>query len=490
MAVTATTVLIAFISTPLLLRWLGPERFGAVRAAGDWFGHLTLLELGLGGALPPLLAMALGRGEREHARRLLGAGIRLFGVVALAALAAGVVIALTSARLVPVGASLRQDLMLACAIGLVPPLLYPLVPYAALAEAEQRGYVVQAFTLAQSLVTTALALTLAWAGWGITGQFVALGAGVALFRIGLAGVGASRLPGALAAAAASPDAEVRAAIRRLNLPTFLVNLSGRLGLYTDNIIVALLLGPTQVVPLFLTQRLAGLAGGQLLGLGNASWAALAELHAMGRRDVFVARLLELTRLVAGLAVAVLVPIAAYNHHFVVRWVGQASFGGDAVTLLACVNAYLLALISLWGWCFGGTGQMPLLAPLAVAGAALNIAASIAATRMLGLAGPLVGTLIGIGATSTWYLPILLRRHFGVPLGELVRSALVPLVWGLPAGAALHWLARGHTPAGWTGLLGEMALAAAMLLVFWWSLALSAAERESFAARVRAALRRG
>ncbi len=490
MAVTATTVAIAFISTPLLLRWLGPERFGAVRAAGDWLGHLGLLELGLGGALPPLLALALGRGEREQARRILGTGMRLFGVVALASLVAGAVIAMASARLVPVSAALQRDLFLACLVGLVPSLLYPWAPYAALADAEQRGYLVQSFALAQSLVTTAIALTLAWAGWGITGQFVALAAGVALFRLGLAAVGARRLPGGFRAAVERPDLEASAAIRRLNLPTFLVTLSGRLGLYTDNIVVALMLGPTRVVPLFLTQRLASLAGSQLLGVGNASWAALAELHALGRREVFVERLLDLTRLVAGLAVAVLVPIAAYNQHFVVRWVGATSFGGDAVTLLACVNAYLLALLSLWGWCFGGTGQMPLLAPLAVAGALLNITVSVAATRLVGLPGPLLGTLIGLGATSLWYLPVLLRRHFSVPPRALFRAALLPLLWGLPAGAALRWLARGHTPAGWPGLLSEMALASALLLVFWWSLALTAEERQVFAERVRVALKRG
>lgn len=487
---TAVTIAVAFVSTPLLLRWLGTERFGAVRALGDWLGHLTLLELGLAGAIGPVVAHALAQADRTQLVRAFAAGVRAFTLVAVLALVAGALVAFFIPALVPVHPGLRLDLRFAALIGLVGLGLYPMLPFRVLAEAGQRGYAVHGYALAQSLVATSLALVLAWRGFGITGQLAALVTGQAVFAA-LCAVDGLRRHAVLRTArwADGADSEAERRLWRLNLPTLLTSFAGRIGLFTDNTVVALMLGPGQVAPLFLTQRLMALAGQQVLGLGNASWAALAELHALGRHEDFRARLLDLTRLVSGLAVAMLGPIAAWNHHFVARWVGAPNYAGDTVSLLAAVNGWMMALLSLWGWCFGGTGLMRALVPPALASGTLNLGLSIAATRLVGLPGPLWGTLLGLGATSLWMVPLLLRRHFGVPVGALARAVLTPVAWGAPVTAALWWLARAHEPpAGWLGLGAEMAGGVIVLLTLWWFLALTEAERDGFRERLRFALR--
>lgn len=487
---TAVTIAVAFVSTPLLLRWLGPDRFGAVRALADWLGHLTLLELGLAGALGPVLAHALAQPDRSELGRAFSAGVRAFTLVALLAFAAGALVGWFIPTLVPVPEGLVVDLRFATLIGLAALALYPLLPFRVVAEAGQRGYAVHGYALAQSLAATTLALFLAWRGFGITGQLAALVTGQALFAA-LCALGALRRHPELRTVRWTDGARSEAENRlwRLNLPTLLTSFAGRVGLFTDNTVVALMLGPAQVAPLFLTQRLIALAGQQVLGLGNASWAALAELYALGRHDDFRARLLDLTRLVSGLAVALLVPIAAWNPHFIARWVGEASYAGDSVSLLAAVNGWILALLSLWGWCFSGTGLMGALVPPALASAALNLGLSIAATRLVGLPGPLWGTLLGLTATSLWMVPLLLRRHFGLPVRALARAALTPIAWGAPVGALLWWLARAHRPpGGWLGLGAEMAGAVALLLALWWFFALTDAERQEFRRRVRFAFR--
>ncbi len=487
---TAVTIAVAFVSTPLLLRWLGAERFGAVRALSDWLGHLTLLELGLAGAIGPVLAHALAQADRTQLARAFSAGVRAFTLVAALALVAGAVVAFFIPALVPVHPGLRLDLRFAALIGLVGLALYPMLPFRVLAEAGQRGYAVHGYALAQSLVATSLALVLAWRGFGITGQLAALVTGQAVFAALCAVDGLRRLS-VLRTARWSDGAggEAERRLWQLNLPTLFTSFAGRIGLFTDNTVVALMLGPGQVAPLFLTQRLLALAGQQLLGLGNASWAALAELHALGRHEDFRARLLDLTRLVSGLAVAMLGPIAAWNHHFVARWVGAPAYAGDTVTLLAAVNGWMMALLSLWGWCFGGTGLIRALVPPALASGTLNLGLSIAATRLVGLPGPLWGTLLGLGATSLWMVPLLLRRHFGISVGALTRAVLTPVAWGAPLTAALWWLARAHEPpAGWLGLGAEMGGGMVILLGLWWFFALTEAERETFRERLRFAMR--
>ena len=486
--VSAATIAIAFITTPLLLKFLGPERFGAARAAADWFGHLTLLELGLGGALAPLLALALGTSDLAAVRRTAAAGVRAFVRVALAAVAAGLLITWLIARLVPVSPPLVRDLQTGCLVASLGLLLYPLAPFRQLADASQRGYAIHLIAFCQSVTTTVLAVLLAWQGMGITGQFVALIAGQLLFALLITRDGLRRHPGILRSAATEPvDPASRAAIRKLNLPSLLFDLSGRAGLLTDNIVIALVLGPAAVVPLFLTQRLPQLAQAQLQGVGNASWAALSDLHALGRHDVFNARLLELTRLVAALSAAALVPIAAYNGAFVRLWVGEAHFGGTAVTVLAAVNALLLALVSLWGWCFSGTGQVALLVPVMLLSAALNICISVAAAFAIGLPGPLLGTAVAITSTTLWYLPRQLHRRFATPVAGLARAVLAPLAWASVPAALVWWVSRAAPPASWPALAVQVTASAALLLCVWWCFELRAAERAHYLDRMKMVL---
>jgi len=488
--VTATTLAVAFVTTPLILGWLGTERYGAVRAVADWFGHLTLLEMGLGGALAPLLALARGRGDEAGFRGLLAEGIRAFAVVAAVALGAGFLLTAFVPDLVPVRADLVHDLRLGSVVAAAGLATYLLFPFRSIADASQRSYVVNLCNLAQSLTATGLAVLLAWQGFGITGQFVAFTAGQVVFYLALARDGLKRLPGLLSTLRGAPrDPTARGQLHRLNVATLLFDLSGRAGLMTDNIVIALVLGPASVVPLYLTQRLLALAQLQVQAVGNASWAALGELHARGERERFKARLVELTRLVAALSVAALVPLAAFNRSFIGLWIGAEHYGGDAVTILAAMNGYVLGLVSLWGWCFTGTGQIAVMVPAMLTSAVVNLGASVAGAYLFGLPGPLLGTLLGVTATTLWYLPARLKSHFDIPPAALARAAVGPVAWGAAPGAAIIWLAHRYPPHGWIALAASLAFSALVLLAVWWRFGLRADERGHYAERIRMALRR-
>ncbi len=487
---TALALVVSFVTTPLIVRWLGDQRYGAVRATGDWFGYLALMEFGLGGALAPLLALALGRRDADKVRRTMTEGIRAYTLVAAATAGAGLVITIVIRRLVSVTPDLAPELRIGCLIAVVGLLLYPLSPFRTLADANQRGWLVNLGSMTQSLVTTTLAALLAWKGFGIPGQFAALFIGQLVLATMLTRDGLVRFPGLLRAAAREPrDPETRQQIRQLNVPTVLFDVAGRVGLLTDNIVVALVLGPTLVTPLFLTQRLIVLSQVQLQAVGNASWAALSELYALGRRDVFNARLVELTRLVTALGVAVVVPVAAFSHAFVDLWVGETRYGGGLVVTIAAINALLLALVSLWGWCFSGTGQVRTLVPMMLGSALLNLTLSIVGTMTIGLAGPLLGTMVAISSTTLWYLPAMLHKHFDTDVGALARAVIMPLAWAAIPGVVIVWFGRRFPPGSWVGLGADVIVGIALLLGVWWFGELSAEQRRHYADRFSMALPR-
>jgi O-antigen/teichoic acid export membrane protein len=464
---TAATTLTALVTTPLLLHWLGKDRFGAIRMITGWYGYLTLLDLGLGAALSPLLARALGQDDTRVLRGTLGAGIRTYLKLTLLALFVGLSMTPLIIWQVPVPPGQMNDLRLAWFVIVLSFLPMGLAPLRTLAEARERGYWVNSLMTVQCLLITALSLLLAWAGWGLTGQAWAFSLGIFTFFGMLAWGEFREHPRLLSAAWSAPaDPEIVGAIRRLSVPSLLIILSGRVGLLSDNIVAGGILGTAMAASLDTTVRLAGLAQAQLQAVGAASWAALAGLHAQGDHNTFNRRLLELTKIVAFLGLAVLGPVAAYNRQFFDLWVGQklVAYGGSAVTVVASANAFLLGLFSLWGWCFAGTGQVRRLLGPTITGTVVNLAASLILTHQMGLVGPALGTLVANLTVNLWWLPILICRSFRISMRALFQAVAWPLVWGVPYALGLWWIAHSHHVWGWIGLAAEAGGAAVAFLI--------------------------
>lgn len=482
---TAVTTVTGLAVTPWIVHWLNEERYGAAKLIGDYGGYLALLELGLGGALSPLLARAAGQGDERTLRGTMAAGVRLYLGVAVLIVTVGLLLGTVVVRLVPVSTALVGDLRLAWIIAVSGFALLVLSPFRALAEARQWGYRVNLLLTAQAVLIAGLSLFWAWRGWGITGQVLALLVGNAVVSLVLARDGARHHPGLWRATLTDrPAPETWRALWRLSPPTMAMNLCGRVGLLTDYIVVSQVLGVAPITTLFLTQRLAVLAQAQLQGIGSAAWAGLAELHARGELGTFRRRLIELTNMVAILGVAILGPIVAYNRHFFALWVPGQSYGGDVVVLVAAANALLLGLSSLWNWCFVGTGQVRRVLPLVAAGSVLNLAASVSLTWWLrSMSGPLLGTTLAAVAVNLWIMPLLLRQTFGVPLRALAAAVAAPLAWGALYTSGLWWLAHMHRPGGWLGLAAETGLAALGFLALAWFLLLNPTDRDLWRQRL-------
>src|SRR5262249_18023677 len=277
-----------------------PERLGAYRAIIDWIGHLTFFEFGLGGALMAALAHRIGQGDRRAVTKMLTAGLGAYCRVTLVQLIGGIVLVIALPQLIGPGQASETELRIAGAIALVPVLLTPLLVFRVLAETRQRGYINWLLLLAQTLVMTGLSLLMAHLGWGLIGQCVAFAIAQVPTLVALSWDGLREYREIWNVA---PDRADRNAIGGLRWPTFIHGLMDRIGLVSDNIIIVWILGPAAVVPFFLTQQLALLAQSQLRGVGQATWAGLAELYARSDETRLRLRLLELTGMVSGLGLA-------------------------------------------------------------------------------------------------------------------------------------------------------------------------------------------
>lgn len=482
------TMLVGLKAAPYLRLWLGLKGVGGYRVIFEGYGYLTLLELGLGGAMGPLLARALAERDEPRLRATIAAGHRAYLgvslVTVLVGLAATPIIPWFAADVVGVQVS---DLQRGWIVGLIGFLSLILLPLRTMLEARQLGYVVNLLLTAQSLLITGVSLWLARAGWGITGQALAQALGTWIFSVVVAVIVLRTHPGLLRGLFTTPPAaEARRALWSLSLPTLAINASGRVGLLTDNLVVGALLGTESVASFFFTQRLVNIGQGVLQAVGTSSWAALAELHAQGERATFNRRLIEISRLVAIFAAAGLAPVVAFNEDFLRIWMkGTVPYAGDVVTILAAINVAMLAELSLWVWCFTATGRIGTVVVPTIIGAILNLVVSVVMTRKLGLPGPLIGTTVAFTGISLWLFPILLRRVYGTSLRELAWALVPSALLGTAAVIALRGVVRGwYPPSGWISLIAVVAGSGLTILVLA-VMMLPAEERHLWSQRFRA-----
>lgn len=480
------TIATALVTAPYLIKWLGRDRFGLFRTMTELFGYLTLLEFGLSGALAPLLAGAIGRDDSLAERRTMAAGVRAYAKVAVPSVFCGLILASTITLWTTVPTGLEAEARRACVVYSLGFIWLGLIPFRAILEAKQLNYVINLLLTCQAIIIAAASMLLAWWGWGIVGQAIAILIGISIFNLTILAGHFRRNLDVMRAAIFEPiDEEIRHGLRNLSGSTLAMQLSGRLSVMTDNIVLGRMIDQKAVMILYATQRLPVMVQNLLQGVGSATWAGLAELHARGEHETYRHRLIDLSGLISILGVATLGPSVAYNRHFIDVWrVGQENNGGTAIVIVSAFNGLMLALLTLWSWGFSATGQVAKLLPLGISSAFFNVAASVFLTWRFGVIGPLLGTTLSILLINLWALPLLLERHFGVPRVSLAVVVIKPLVLGLPYSVLLWWLAHSHQPWGLIGLASEMSLAALGFLILSFYCLLSSSERSTWLDRLR------
>ena len=477
---------ISIFSTPLLLLWLGEERFGIFRAASDLGGYIGLLELGIGGSVMAVLASAVAQEDRSKISLSVGTSIKAYLQITGLMLLGTVVIGLLLTNIVKVPYFLHEELKLGYWIGAIAIVFLPLTPFRILADASHRSYFTSYLFFGQSLIITSISLLLAWSKWGIPGQYLAILAGAIFAQTILCWDGLKKYSnsfGSVFNANKEDQIEISNKIWQLNFPTLLWNFSGQIAFLADNLIISFYLGSAAVVPFFLTQRLIVICQSQLQGIGNATWAGLADLYHKNEIERFNHNAIKLTRFVSILGFGAMTVVGSYNPNFIGLWLGNARFAGEGVNLLAVINGFLMGILSLWGWLFTGTGHVRQGLPPLLLGALLNLAISLIFTPIIGITAPLLGTFLGF-FPSFWAYPILLNQIFGISIKKLLQALSKPFIVGIPYACLIWWIAQSHTPWGWIGLGAEMAISGLCYLILAWFSILTVSDREEWTNRLR------
>jgi O-antigen/teichoic acid export membrane protein len=452
---------------PFVLSQVRTDLYGVWLAFGEVLAYSSMVDLGVVGVVPWLVAENDGRGDREAMRAVLAAAV-LFSSVAAAVflvLAAGALrVAPSLARLPPglAASATGPLLMVAVLMALAMPLRTFSAALVGLQDATFAG-VLGVSSLALGVVLT---VALLLGGYGL--YALAAAASVPSVAVGLASwVRLRTLAPDLLRGWRVPSRGTFRAVSTQGLGSWTSGLGWRMVAASDSVVIVALMGPAAAVVYALTAKMGTIGMQMGWQLPDAALVGLAQLKGEGRDERVRAVAVQLLRLLLVASGGVACAVLAFNPAFVQLWVGPQRFGGMALnaTIAAVILSHSLAHGLFTISATLGTRVQAGWASLAQGG--VNLGAALLLGRALGLPGVALAAVVSTAVVAYPAGVWMLRRTTGMGQGELWRSALGP--WALRCGALLALgLAVGALGTR-TGPWVPFLLAPALAVLYLWAM---------------------
>jgi O-antigen/teichoic acid export membrane protein len=464
----ALAIASGLVLVPMTIHAVGPRSYGLWLATGELLGYAGMVDPGVLGVLPWMVAKADGSRDRQRLRELVANGVAVGSVIGLGyAIVAGMLWLLVPATVnVPAAdrSALARPLLLLVAVTAA---AYPLRTFPALLAGLQDALFNGVLNLAQSATYLAVALIGLARGWDLYALALASAAST------LVTVSASFARTLVIA----PDLFTRwprpqfATIQSLlanGLGVWIAGFGWRLMAASTSMVIALV-GRTEWVAIYsCTSKLSGLSTQLAWVLPDSGLIGLSQLQGEGRPQARVrAIVMTIIRLHLVLAGTMACAVLVFNPAFVTSWVGPAYFGGHALNLWLAGGIVASSLVHALVTTASVLGNRLKVGAVTIANGVAQTALAFAFGAWWGLSGIAAASVVATLATSAPAGLVLLRastdmsrRMFWHDLLSpwLQRMAPVVVVCG-----ATGILVRDAGPIG-AGGVAAMALGACFLAV--------------------------
>ena len=409
----ALAIASGLVLVPLTIGAIGARSYGLWLATGELLGYAGMVELGVLGVLPWMVAEADGRRDRERLRALVASGVTVGIVVGIGyAVVAGLLWTLVPMAVnVPAAdrSSLAGPLLVLVAVTGV---AYPLRTFTALLNGLQDAFFNGTLSVAQSATYFVVALTGLGLGWGLYALALATTASTTL-SIGASIVRTLVIAPDLLAAWPRPQVSMIRFLLSNGIGVWIAGFGWRLVAASTHMVIALVGRPEWVAIYACTSKLSALSTQLAWVLPDSGLIGLSQLYGEGQPQARVRRVvMTIVRLHLVLAGVAACAVLAFNPAFVLAWIGPDFYGGHVL------NAWLAAGLVTSSLVHG------LITTASVVGNRLKVGAATMANGAVQ-----IGLALILG--SSWTLGGIAAA---APLAALTTSA--------PAGLALLWASTG------------------------------------------------
>ncbi len=465
----AVTVCVFFLLTPLMIRQLGMAEFGLWALVFSVLGFFSLLDLGFGTAAVKYIAQCHGSDDVQSRDTIVSTLAAVYVCLAIVA-AAGIGVltphfnGLFSVPADRAGRAIAVLWILAIRTVL---LGLPLSLFRHILFGRQKVYLINAV----QCIMTAVYGVAAW---------LALSRGMGIVTLAWLNLGAMLVEHVAYIALVLLTGGVRVSVRLISGSMFrrlsslsvfacLANVAGLILLRADPIVIKIFLSLSAVAIYAVALKMAEYAHVLVKQFISVLSPMVAQMSGRGEAEKIRFVLVNCTRFALVPAGIVAVCVYVLGKRAVVLWVG-AEFAPAGTVLVILITAILLSVPQMTAsTVLTMTGHHKLTGSAAVVSMAINVAASVAMVRWLGIVGVAMGTLIATVIVDVFVIVPLACRLHEVAAWSYVRRVLPAVV--VPG--AVHLAITATLAHFWPPVsLGVVALevlpgTAAYLAVFWW-----------------------
>ena len=482
-----TSLIVAFLLTPIVLDHLGEVGFGVWVLLKAILFYLAFLDLGLYNALVKYLAEDAERKDWRGLNGLLRTTTSVLALAGVAALALSLLLAwlvLPHAFNVP-PEHLAELRLAAVLLGLDLLLAFPASAFAAVLEARQRFDVLSGVSVAATVVLaggTVLGLRL---GYGIL-WLVGLEIAGTLLTAALHAVLLRRLYPEVRPGFGPVGGEHLRRIRGYSTWTSLNEILAEGSTEVEKLLIPVVLSVSLLTPYTLICTVAAAIFLAIEPITDTFFPLSSAYDARDDRPRLRSLLIRGTKLVMAISLPIAVAVVAYGERFIVAWVGE-----EHVAVPSGVMPLVVVSFTITAFIMTGTTILLALARvkevfwMGIAELALALALVLVTVPRHGLVG-LAGSLLAANLLVTfgWIVPVL-GRLLGQPVSDfLSQSLLRPLLAAAPMALFILWMERHLPGAALWEIAIKAGLAGGVYLGAFYLVSLTAEERALCSASLR------
>jgi O-antigen/teichoic acid export membrane protein len=419
------TLVLSLVTVAVSVRSLGDTSFGVVATLGTMIGLTGFADLGLGLGLMTRLAQSMGAGDEGAVKPLVSsalASLVALGILVAAAGSASIFVLPWDVLLGSPGLSESvinaSVVIFAVSVGLAIP--------ASIGQrvllGTQQGSAANTWSLAAAIAQFTAVIAVAWRDapvWAFVAATIATPVLVACVQSAWVFTTASRLR----PERGHVSRDVVASLLRVGGLFFALNLAVAAAYQSDTLITSAVLGASSAAVFAIAFRMFGAASGLFATSLQQFWPALAEALARGDLEWTRRRFRQVLVLSTALLALAAGFLVAFGQPVARLWVGESLVPPLGLLVAFAVWTVYAHVMSQCSILLNAGGVVGPQVAMAVAMVCVNVPLSITLTQRIGLAGPLVGSLLSHVLCEGVFTVLLVRRllrHGIRPKGE--RSA--------------------------------------------------------------------
>jgi len=467
-----STLLIGFLLSPFIVHHLGTTGYGVWTLIVSLTGYFGMLDLGLRQSVGRFVAHHVALDDSESVNRTLSTAIAMLaggGLVVL--LATGFLVAnfSTAFRIEHAYETSARIALLIAGIQIC--IALPMSVFSTILMSLERFDIMTGVTVTGAIIRATLVVVLLKMGYGLPAlATVTLVVSSCEYTAGM--IWAKALYSPLRLAWRYVDLSTARELFGFGLYRFLWIISNQVIFYTDSVVIGMLLSVSAITYYAIAGSLINYARNLVAFPTDTFFPAASRLHAKNDK----AGLRELQILGSQIDLLIGLPLCVgllfFGRPFISLWMGKEYASSWYILAILTIPQFTSMSQYISGQILLGMARHKMLAYLAMAEAATNLALSIILIRQFGVIGVAWGTAIPHLISTGVILPLYTLRAIGLDSTEyFLRAYQRPVLCAVPFAFICYGVIRFAEPSSWLLLAFEVAFVCGCfgIMVYFWCL---------------------